>query len=1451
MIRKTLLNIFTMLAVVAFAWPIEAVSAAQPPVIATPVHWLTVTSPNGGEVMSVGSVQRITWNSSANINRVTIGYKACAICFSWIATNIPNTGYYDWTVSVGNTTNTQFRILVIGYQTGSAVVVDTSDSNFTVNQLPTPTRTPTKTRTLTPTRTPTLTKTPTITKTSTSTITPVDTSTFTVTATDTEAPTSTNTFTPTSTATDTETPTSTNTFTPTFTATDTETPLPTATYTLTATSTDTETPTSTNTHTATSTVTSTSLPTDTPTFTPTFTRTPTNTPSPSCSNLVVSSSSISGIDFNVNVVNNNVVAAAFLTAADIVWPAHPGMSFDSAGFNGITYEDTDSSTSPVLTTAPSIQLDGAGSTGTFRARFGGVIDMTGVFSVNLTFNFPDFGDCILTGTVDTNLSTATFTPTITRTVTRTRTVTVTRTVTRTTTSTRTPTFTPTPTDTVTIDPSVTESVTWTSTVTRTITPTRTPSRTPTVTATRTSTRTPTVTATRTPTIPTSTSTSTYTPTPTVTLTQTLTRTLTRTRTVTNTPFIPTSTPTRTETPTEISPSPINSWITVNTPNGGEILTPGDIYSITWQSSADIDLVDILIGYRYTCDGCPLDWNLEWSEGLVPNSGSYDWTVQVDDVANKEFIVLLQGERLNGSGGYDVVAMDESDSPFTVEETIFPTFTPTITSTPTTWVVITSPNGGEVLSYGYPYAITWQSSPDIELVNIMVGSRYTCAGCGAVWNLEWGIEQVPNNGSYEWDVIVDDPANKEFLVLVQGERFTGSGYNLVAQDVSDNPFIVELSDIPTVTVTQSPTGTSSPVPTVTYTFTPTPSNFVSFSIDSSGSLFGYSVNTAGDVNGDGFDDVLIGARDYWNDQVYEGGAFLYLGAASILDADSDWSVESNQASSGMGQSVDSAGDVNGDGFDDILVGAMQYSLGEQSVGAAFAYYGSANGPGTTADWIGQGNQAGGSYGWSVSGAGDVNNDGYDDVIVGARYHDNGQTNEGRAYLYMGSATGLDSSPAWIGEIDEPNAGFGYTVNRAGDVNNDGYDDVLITSYNYVFNQINGGKAYLFMGGSSGLNPVASWIGESGFAMDGYGYDASGAGDVNEDGYADILIGAPASDNNAMEGRAYLYLGSVAGPGLEPAWVAQDGTVSSSFGSSLSSAGDFNNDGYDDFVVGDENHQTVFMYLGSADGPGTIADQSYEDGSSGFAVGAAGDVNNDGYDDFLAGAPTWNSFDGRALLFFGEPINIPGPILFTNTPVNTQTSTSTQTPTLTVTHTRTITRTPTTTKTLTATPSPSCSSIFIDRVRFNGDNFEARVTNDNQAVAYLTDATLSWSPSPLIGKYFDNAQFGIIYNDPAEDIVDSPVNITSAVPDLPLSGNGTQVSWIADFSNSTFNGAWSVSLTFNIPDWGDCTVTGDIINFTATPTRTRTPTHTPTFTETPADTVTPTLTPDISTPTDTGN
>ena len=110
----------------------------------------------------------------------------------------------------------------------------------------------------------------------------------------------------------------------------------------------------------------------------------------------------------------------------------------------------------------------------------------------------------------------------------------------------------------------------------------------------------------------------------------------------------------------------------------------------------------------------------------------------------------------------------------------------------------------------------------------------------------------------------------------------------------------------------------------------------------GDYYGYSVATAGDVNGDGYSDVIVGARNYSNPQTYEGAAFLYLGSAGGLSTTPAWSYESNQIGAGFGVCVAPAGDVNNDGYDDVIIGADTYDIGQSEEGCAFVFLGSSTG-----------------------------------------------------------------------------------------------------------------------------------------------------------------------------------------------------------------------------------------------------------------------------------------------------------------------------------------------------------------------------------------------------------------------------------------------------------------------------------------------------------------------------
>jgi hypothetical protein len=209
-----------------------------------------------------------------------------------------------------------------------------------------------------------------------------------------------------------------------------------------------------------------------------------------------------------------------------------------------------------------------------------------------------------------------------------------------------------------------------------------------------------------------------------------------------------------------------------------------------------------------------------------------------------------------------------------------------------------------------------------------------------------------------------------------------------------------------------------------------------------------------------------------------------GIADAVPATAHARFESDQAGAWMGVSVAGAGDVNGDGYDDVIVGARRYDAGETDEGVAFIFRGSASGiadgnPATAQTRL-EGNQAGAWMGHSVAGAGDVNGDGYDDVLVGAMHYDTGASfsgrlrsllkgtsDEGAAFLFLGSATGIaDADPASAYaafENDQPYAEMGYGASGAGDVNGDGYDDVIIGAFHFDCGQKNEGAAFMFLGG----------------------------------------------------------------------------------------------------------------------------------------------------------------------------------------------------------------------------------------------------------------------------------------------------------------------------------------------------------------------------------------------------
>ncbi len=402
-------------------------------------------------------------------------------------------------------------------------------------------------------------------------------------------------------------------------------------------------------------------------------------------------------------------------------------------------------------------------------------------------------------------------------------------------------------------------------------------------------------------------------------------------------------------------------------------------------------------------------------------------------------------------------------------------------------------------------------------------------------------------------------------------------------------------------------------------------------ESNGDYLGTTVATAGDVDGDGFSDLLLGAPGYGSNQ---GRAYLYLGGGDILNNTPAWTATGENAND-IASLTFPAGDVNGDGFSDVIIGAPGYLT---NTGRAYLYLGASDGLTTTVALTLDGQSEDDYFGISVA-AGDVNGDGFSDVIIGAHFY---QTETGRAYLYLGSATGLGATPVLTLSGENEDDRFGYRA-TAGDVDGDGYSDILIAASNYP-SGTNDGRVYLYYGSANGLSSTPA-LTLTGSGAEQLGASLSTAGDVNGDGYGDVIIGA--STHGGGRGAAYIYHGSAAGLSATPALTLTGEAGNDRFGTSVSTAGDVNGDGYADVVIGAEYFTTgwqegrVYVYLGGAGGVSStpVFHVTGENSMSylGGAVSTAGDVNGDGYADVVIGARGYpnNNRQGKVYLYLGGP------------------------------------------------------------------------------------------------------------------------------------------------------------------------------------------------------------------------
>lgn len=447
--------------------------------------------------------------------------------------------------------------------------------------------------------------------------------------------------------------------------------------------------------------------------------------------------------------------------------------------------------------------------------------------------------------------------------------------------------------------------------------------------------------------------------------------------------------------------------------------------------------------------------------------------------------------------------------------------------------------------------------------------------------------------------------------------------------------------------------------------------------------GWSVSGAGDINGDGFSDVILGAPDYTQSPSYygavtRGSAYVVFGhtggfsnidlGTTPLNGSNGFELIGEDTLDAAGWSVSDAGDVNGDGFKDILVGAQQADAG---AGKAYVIYGKAGGLGASVDLADVASGTGGfaiggaaaadqgqqtSNGRFVSGAGDVNGDGFDDLMISARYADGVSVDDrGYTYVVFGKAGGLSSFDLGAVTLDGSN-GFeivgaaaadrsGWSVRDAGDVNGDGLRDLVVGAPGLIGTD---GAAYVVFGIDAGVpdevDLATLTANGGGFVLNGtsgqnLGTIVSSAGDLNGDGYDDIVVNAPTSS------EAYVVFGKASGFGaLDAATLSGDDgfAITGLYGaaSSVSSAGDVNGDGYDDLMVGDSAASKTYIIFGAAslDGSTSHVTNQGTAGADGMAgTGAANVMIGGRGDDVLignGGADVLRGAEGDDNLLIGD-------------------------------------------------------------------------------------------------------------------------------------------------------------------------------------------------------------------------
>jgi len=404
-----------------------------------------------------------------------------------------------------------------------------------------------------------------------------------------------------------------------------------------------------------------------------------------------------------------------------------------------------------------------------------------------------------------------------------------------------------------------------------------------------------------------------------------------------------------------------------------------------------------------------------------------------------------------------------------------------------------------------------------------------------------------------------------------------------------------------------------------------------------SFFGSRI-ACGDVDGDGYDDVLIGARQYDN---FRGRICLYYGGPD-MDTTADLILEGQNERELFGDGI-ACGDIDHDGYEDIVIAAGGYS---EKRGRAYLYWGSErNSMDANPDKIFTEEAKKGSFfSLGYPAVYDIDNDGYDDIVLGACAYWTPGDGRGRAYLYYGNTKELmDTSADLIFTGENLRDQFGHRI-ACGDVDNDGFGDIVIGTLGYPRGKQQD-RTYLYYGGSkSNMDAKADVI----FEAKSEGKDYPGGIvciDQNRDGYDDLVIGNLGYNNK--QGGAYLFHGNSKKSMDTDPDVTFEGEVEGSHYGVQVVCGDVDGDNVNDIAIGAYGSGQVvgrvYVYWGkelSAPDPKPGRILTGENPKDEFGVGlACGDVNNDGFDDLVIGAPGYKAGakQGRAYLYYGGPKN----------------------------------------------------------------------------------------------------------------------------------------------------------------------------------------------------------------------